>query len=63
MTYKWIFAILKILKTSVSAVTRIGKSFVIKGILNRKFGSGRPRASKIKKDHSLKINVSKENFC
>ena len=57
MTYKWIFAILKILKTSVSAVTRIGKSFVIKGILNRKFGSGRPRASKIKHNHRLKMTI------
>ena len=59
MSYKWIFAILKIkvLKTSLSAVKRIGKRFVIKGKLIMKVGSGYPRASTIKHDHMLTINV------
>ena len=61
MTYKLIFAILKIeiLKTSLSAVKRIGQRFVIKGKLNRKIGSGRPRTSTIKHNHTLKMTVLK----
>ena len=59
MTYKLIFAILKteMVKTSLSAVKRIGERFEIKGTVNRKFGSGRPRASTIKDDHWLKMTV------
>ena len=61
MIYKWIFSILKIemLKTSLSDMKRIGQRFVIKGILNRKIGSGRPRTSTIKHDHMLKMTVLK----
>ena len=63
MTYKWIFAILKIemLKTSLSAVKRIGKMFVIEGTFNRKIGYGGSIASTstIKHDNRLKITVFK----
>ena len=51
------------MKTSVSAVKRIGQSFVIEGTLNGKISSGRPRASTMKDDYRLKITVLKENFC
>ena len=47
------------LKTSLSAVKRIGKRFVIKDTLNRKVGYGRPRAFTIKDDHRLKMTVLK----
>ena len=62
MTYKWILAILKIemLKTSTSFVKIIGQRFVIKGTLNRKVSSGRPRASTIKDDHRITMNVLKD---
>ena len=46
-------------KTFFSAVKRIGQRFVIKGTLNWKVGSGRPRPSTVKHDHRLKINVLK----
>ena len=61
MTYKWIFAVLKVemLKTSIPAVKRIGQRFFIKRTLNRKIGSGRPRVSTIKYNHMLKITVLK----
>ena len=48
---------MEMLKTSVSAVKKIGQRFVIKGILNRKFGSGRPRTSAIKYDYRLERTV------
>ena len=56
--YKWIFVIWKIeiLKTSVSAVKRIGQRFVIKDTMNRKVRCYLPRASTIKQDHILKID-------
>ena len=59
MTYKLAFAILEIemLKTSVSAVKRIGQMFVF--TLNRKVGSGCPRASIINHNHGLKVTVFK----
>ena len=43
----------------------IGQRFVIKGTLNRKVGSGRPRAVTIKHDHMLKMPVLKgiKIFC
>ena len=47
------------LTTSLSAMKRIGHRFVIKGTLNRKGGSGRPRASIIKHNHRLKMTVLK----
>ena len=57
--YKWIFVIWKIeiLKTSVSAVKRIGQRFVIKDTLNRKVSSGHPIAFTIKDDHRPKMTV------
>ena len=65
IAYKLNLATLKIemFKTFLSAVKRIGQRFVIKGTLNRKVGSGRPRASTIKNDHKDKTTVLKENFC
>ena len=67
ITYKSIFAILKIenVKTPLSAVKRFGGRFEIKGTVNRKVGSGRPRAFKIKDDHRVEmtiLNVRKKNF-
>ena len=61
MIYKWIFEILKIekVKTLLSAVKKIGKRFVTKGTSNRKVGSGHLRASTIKLDHRLKMNILK----
>ena len=62
ITCKWIFAFLKIemLKKYLSAVKRIGKRFVIKGILNRKIGSsGRPSGFTIKDYHRLKMTFLK----
>ena len=62
MTYKWNSEIKKV-KTYLSTVKRIGQRFVIKDTVNRKVGSGRPRASTIKHHHRLKMTVLKENFC
>ena len=62
MTYKQNFEQKKV-KTSLSAVERIRQRFVIKGTFNIKVRSGRPRASTIKDDHSLKMTVLKEKFC
>ena len=61
MTYKWMFAILKIemLKISLSAVKGIGRRSVIKGTLNGKVGPGRPRTSTTKHDHRLKMSILK----
>ena len=58
LTYRWIFAILKIemWKTPASSLKIIGQSFVIKGTLNRKVSSVRSGASTIKNDHRLKIS-------
>ena len=47
------------LKKSLSAAKRIRQRFVIKGTLNRKVGSGHPRASTTKLDHRLKMTVLK----
>ena len=65
MTYRWIFAILKIemLKTSLSAVKRIGQRYVIKGTLNWKVGSCHPIHSTTKHEHRLKMTVlNKKTF-
>ena len=53
LSYKQIFDILKKenVKTSLSAVKRIGQRFEIEGSVRRKSGSGRPRASTVKDDH------------
>ena len=61
MSYKWIFTILKIIKVKPSflAVKRIEQSFEIKGTLNRKVRSGRPRSSTIKDDYRLKMTILK----
>ena len=48
------------MKTSLSAVKRIGQMFEIEGTLSRKVGSGRPRASIIKDDHMLKMSPLKK---
>ena len=67
MTYKLIFANLKIkiVKISLSGVKGIGQRSLIKGTLNRKVGPGRPRTSTTKHDHRLKMAVLKveENVC
>ena len=62
MSYKQIFDILKKenVKTSLSAVKRIGQRFEIEGSVRRKSGSGRPRASTVKDDHRLKMTVLKD---
>ena len=54
MTYKWIFAILKIekLKTFLSAVKRIGQMLKVTGTVNSKTGT---RVSTIENNNSLKI--------
>jgi len=44
---------IKKVKTSLSAVKRIGQRFEIKGTVNRKARSGHPRASTIKHNHRL----------
>ena len=46
-------------ETSLSAVKRIGKRFEIKGTLNRKVGSGQPRAFKIKYNYRFEMTVLK----
>ena len=62
LSYKQIFDILKKenVKTSLSAVKRIGQRFEIEGSVRRKSGSGRPRASTVKDDHRLKMTVLKD---
>ena len=50
-------------KTSVSAVKRIGQRLVIKDTLNRKVPSGRPRVATISYNHRLKMTILKKNFC
>ena len=52
-------------KTSLSAVKRIGLSYEIKGCVSKKFGCGRHRASTVKDDHRLKMTSerSEENIC
>ena len=47
------------MKTSLSAVKRIGQRFETKSSVNRKVCSGRPRASTIKDDHRLKVSILK----
>ena len=52
-------------KKSPSAVKRIGERFEIKGSVNRKVNSVRPRASTIKDNHRLQMTVltdSKKTF-
>ena len=62
LSYKQIFDILKKenVKTSLSAVKRIGQRFEIEGSVRRKSESGRPRASTVKDDHRLKMTVLKD---
>ena len=62
MTYRWIFAIfeIKMFKTSLSAVKRIGQRFVIRHIeLESSFRSPQ---SLHNKSHRLKMTVLKETF-
>ena len=58
MTYKWIFAILKIekLKIFLSAVKRIGQMLKVTGTVNSKTGT---RVSTIENNNSLKITFLK----
>ena len=59
MSYKWIFAVLKIEKvtTSLSAVKRFERYEVT---LNKKVPFGRPRASTTKNDHRLQMTGLKD---
>ena len=49
----------KKIKNSLSNVQTIDKMSEIRNTVNRKFGPGRPRASIIKGDHTLKMTVLK----